>query len=213
VTQIISELVLVVPTESFRRLGYFQGFSADVARYWPALLTDERLSFRPRNEVEHDPGLKQLIPYVIFQHRDEQGGARLFSYTRGRGQGESRLHSLRSIGVGGHISAEDAGVPAGAAGAIDRAAGADLYAAGLRREIAEEVDLTACGRIRQQVAGLINDDSTPVGQVHLWDVERPGVVPREADLAEAGFRSVTELLAARDSFETWSQISLEALFA
>jgi predicted NUDIX family phosphoesterase len=214
------EHVLVVPTAELHGLGYFQGFAGDVQRYWPALLANENLSFRPRDEVEDDPGFKQLIPYVVFRHAPQGGPARLFSYTRGRGQGESRLHHKRSIGVGGHISSEDAGVAAEVPSAWRAAGvcGADLYAAGLRREIEEEVDLAGVGRTSHRVAGLINDDSTPVGQVHLgivhlWDVERPAVLPREVELADAAFRSVAELLAERERFETWSQICMQALFA
>ena len=59
-------------------------------------------SFRPRYEVETDPSFKQLIPYCIFRHHGQ-----VFHYKRGKLQGEGRLHSKRSIGVGGHISAED----------------------------------------------------------------------------------------------------------
>ena len=36
---------------------------------------------------------------------------------------------------------------------------------------------------------------------------------READIADAGFRPVNELLAQLADFETWSQICLQALFA
>jgi predicted NUDIX family phosphoesterase len=72
--------------------------------------------------------------------------------------------------------------------------------------------------ISERLVGLINDDATPVGRVHLGvvhlvDVERPAVQPREADIAASGFRPVPELLARLDQFESWSQICLEALFA
>ena len=63
-----SEGVLVVPTELFHRLGHFQGFSGEVDRYMDELLCPEHTSYRPRAEVEKDPGFKQLIPYVIFRH-------------------------------------------------------------------------------------------------------------------------------------------------
>ena len=56
------ERVLVVPTEVFHGLGHFQGFSGDVERYLPELLNPRHTSFRPRHEVEQDPGYKQLIP-------------------------------------------------------------------------------------------------------------------------------------------------------
>ena len=64
---------------------------------------------------------------------------------------------------------------------------------------------------------MINDDQTPVGRVHLgvvhlFDVERPEVSPREAEILDAGFRPVSELLADLDRFESWSQYCLRALF-
>jgi predicted NUDIX family phosphoesterase len=65
--------------------------------------------------------------------------------------------------------------------------------------------------------GLINDDQTEVGQVHLgivhvFDVEQPTVEPRESELISCGFRPVAELLADTTGFETWSSICLEAIF-
>src|SRR5258707_1069554 len=128
VLQTQTERVLVTPTELFHSLGYFQGFSADMDRYLPQLFSEQQTSYRARHEVEQDPSFKQLIPYVIFLHTDSQGRRSVFQYTRGKGQGEGRLHSKRSVGVGGHISSEDAGAEAGHA-----------YFEGMRRELDEEV--------------------------------------------------------------------------
>ena len=90
-----TERVLVVPTADFHQLGYFQGISTEVDRYLAELLTPDRVSYRPRGELEEDPNFKQLIPYVIFRHTDEDGQVRLFQYTRGAGQGEKRLQRER----------------------------------------------------------------------------------------------------------------------
>ena len=203
---VAEERVLVVPTSRFHALGHFQGFSADMDRYLPALLEGDDLGYRPRGEMEQDPSFKQLIPYVLFRHTDDAGVVRLFQYTRGGGQGEKRLHAKCSVGVGGHISAEDA---------ADRANHHDVYREGMLRELAEEVIIDC--PYRQACVGLLNDDQTPVGQVHLGvvhicDVERPAVSPREADILDAGFRPVGEILADLDRFETWSQIVVRALF-
>ncbi|MCE9546473.1 MAG: phosphoesterase [Planctomycetia bacterium] len=203
--EVQTERVLVVPTELFHRLGHFQGFSADVERYLDDLLNPQNVSYMPRDEVEEDPSLKQLIPYCIFRYRDGEGRQQVFQYTRGRGQGEGRLHAKRSVGIGGHISSVDVGGD----GSLHP------YEEGMRRELDEEVVIdTPC---RQQCVGLINDDETPVGRVHLgvvhlFDVEQPSVRPREADILEAGFRPVDEMLQDLAGFETWSQICLSALF-
>ena len=199
------EKVLVVPTALFHSLGYFQGFTADVSRYVPALLSPEQTSFRPRAEVETDPGFKQLIPYMFFSHTNANGDMSIFHYVRGRGMGESRLHSKRSIGVGGHISSED----------VNSEQSHDLYRTGMLRELHEEVDLRS--PYTEQCVGLINDDETEVGKVHLgivhhFRLERPDLISRETDLIESGFVPLRELLTDLTGFETWSAICLTALF-
>ena len=197
------EHVLVVPTPVFHAIGYFQGFSTETTRYLAGLLKPEHMSYRPRAAMEQDPTFKQLIPYVIFRHTTPSGEVLVFQYTRGKGQGEQRLHSKRSIGIGGHISSDDSSAES-------------VYDEGMRRELAEEVRIET--PYRAQIAGLLNDDLTEVGKVHLgvvhiFDVERTDVFPREDEIMEAGFRPVGELLRDREHFETWSKICLEALFA
>lgn len=203
---VAEERVLVVPTSRFHQLGHFQGFSADMDRYLPALLEGDDLAYRARGEMEQDPSFKQLIPYVVFRYVDPQGVVHAFQYTRGGGQGEKRLHAKRSVGVGGHISADDH-----TGGATHH----DVYREGMLRELAEEVIIDS--PYRETCVGLINDDETPVGQVHLGvvhlcDVERPAVRNRETDILDAGFRPVGEILADLDRFESWSQIVVRALF-
>jgi predicted NUDIX family phosphoesterase len=200
-----AERILVVPTELFHRLGYFQGFCHDVDRYLRDLFNPRNISFRLRPEMEHDPGFKQLIPYVIFRHCDDTGRHYVFQYTRGCGQGEGRLHRKRSVGIGGHISAVDVGADGSG----------NPYEEGMRRELDEEVSIDTLYSSR--CVGLINDDMSEVGRVHLgvvhvFDVEHPAVHPRESEIVECGFRPVGELLADLDGFETWSQICMRALF-
>ncbi len=74
----------------------------------------------------------------------------------------------------------------------------DAYESAMRRELEEEVDVASPGRITR--VGLINDDSTPVGQVHLgvvhlFDLEQPRVTAREEGLADAGFVPLGDVLA------------------
>lgn len=198
-----TEQVLVVSTRLLHELGYFQGFMPDVDRYLQSLFSPDHTSYRPRNEMERDPSFKQLIPYVIFRFTDKDGRISVFRYTRGTGQGEQRLHTKHSVGIGGHISSQDEGVTG-------------PYVEGMRRELDEEVCIDT--PYRQQCVGLINDDETEVGKVHLgvvhlFDVESPDVRPREDEIVDAGFRPIEQLLANLDGFETWSQICLKALFS
>jgi predicted NUDIX family phosphoesterase len=191
----MTERVLVVPTAALRGAGLFQGFSPRVEHYLPRLLDPSLLSYRPRDEAETDPELKQLIPYIVLRWAGQ-----VFHYTRGLAGTEARLRARRSLGVGGHICAEDGAAAEGA------------YRAGMLRELAEEVLLEA--PFRERCVGLINDDRTPVGQVHLGivhvlDLERPQARCREEALVASGFAPLAELRAVRDEFETWSQFLLD----
>ncbi len=198
VTDPQAERVLVVPADELDRLGRFQGFSSEADRYLSALLVPELASFRPRSEVEDDPTLKQIIPYVVFR-----SAGVVFCYTRGKSGGETRLRRRRSLGVGGHVAERDA----------DGRGTLDAYELALRRELDEEVEVKSPGMLRR--IGLINDDATPVGQVHLgvvhlFELDRPAVIPREDAIAEPEFVAVDRLRADWDQFETWSQICIEA---
>ena len=195
----LDERVLVVPSAELDRLGRFQGFSPDAERYLTSLLVPELMEYRPRSEVEDDPGFKQIIPYVVFRCADS-----VFCYTRGKSQGEARLHRLRSLGVGGHVAEEDA----------QGRKSLDAYQSAMRRELDEEVEVTSPGRLGR--VGLINDDSTPVGRVHLgvihlFELEYPSVSPREEGLAEAEFRPISTVASLRVEFESWSQICIDSV--
>lgn len=189
----MTERVLAVPAAALREAGLFHGFTDRVEHYLPIVLDPARLRFLPRDEAEQDPTYKQLIPYLVLRHT-----GRVFHYRR-KGGGEKRLATLRSIGIGGHVTSEDG--PA-----------AEAYRAGLLRELREEVELA--GGYRERCVGLINDDRTPVGQVHLGvvhvlDLDSDKVICREEALAEAGFAAVARLRADAEGFETWSCFLLE----
>ncbi len=193
------ERVLCVPTEAVDRIGHFQGFRPDASAYLDELLKPGIAKFVRRGDCETDPSLKQIIPYVVFLSQGQ-----VFVYTRGKSQGESRLHALRSLGVGGHVAEEDA------SGGCTRAA----YELALQRELDEEVRVDSPGLMR--TVGLINDDSTPVGQVHmgvvhLYEIDAPAVEPLEAGLAEAVFMPIVSIHEIAGEFETWSQICLNHL--
>jgi predicted NUDIX family phosphoesterase len=193
------ERVLVIPTallhERAGPAGLFQGFSPAVDRFLPWLFNPAHLCYLPRALAEGDPSFKQLIPYVVLRC-----GGQVFHYRRGQAGTETRLRSLRSLGVGGHICQEDGELSA------------DPYRTGMRRELAEEVVVEA--PCTERVLGLINDDSAPVGQVHLGivhllDIAEPRVRHREEALVECGFSPLDQLRRQRPEFETWSQFLLE----
>ncbi len=197
-----TEHILVVPTRILHDAGYFQGFTPESDRYLERLLRPENLSYRPRDQMEEDPSFKQLIPYVILQYRDPDGRQSIFQYTRGKGQGEQRLHAKISVGIGGHICSDDHDAPGSS----------NPYLEGMRRELDEEILLDT--PFSSRCVGLINDDETEVGKVHLgivhvFDVQRPDVQPRERDILDSGFETVDELMQKLDRMESWSRICLE----
>jgi predicted NUDIX family phosphoesterase len=191
------EHVLVVPTLLFHEIGHFQGFNPDVDRYLDTLLDPMHTRYLPRPDAEEDPSYKQLIPYCVFRHGDD-----VFHYTRGSQQGEGRLHAKMSIGVGGHIST------------LDRDISDEPYLAGMERELEEEVSIET--GFSAQLIGMINDDETEVGKVHLgvvhvFELDEPKVQPKEESMIDTGFTPIAELARDLDRFETWSQICLKFL--
>lgn len=157
-----------------------------------------RIFFAERGRVEEDPSLKQVIPYALVAR--DQG---LFLCRRSGRGGEKRLHGMLSVGVGGHVNPEDRG---------------DVIHDALRRELEEELVLPP--RFETRIAGLVNNDTTPVGSVHIGVVAvvEPGPGPvkvREEDTMSGGFVSRADLLAlharARESFEGWSALLLDRL--
>jgi predicted NUDIX family phosphoesterase len=152
-------------------------------------------TFIDRPIAEESPAFKQLIPYVVV--RD---GGRTFLMERTEAGGDPRLHRKASIGVGGHLNPVDEGD--------------DPLADGLRREWAEE--LVADWEPEFRLVGLLNDDSNPVGSVHLgvvFVVEADGrpLTVREHDKLSGRWADAAELRAALDRMETWSRLVVDHL--
>jgi len=215
------EEVLCVPTDVFRRCGHFEGFMPLCSNYIP-LFNGNLQEFRPRNCIEDDPEFKQLIPYVLV----EQGG-RLLNYFRGKGSGESRLRGKRSVGIGGHIN------PCDAAAVAEMSEMAPLtprqenwmsamYIRGMIRELHEELKfVNAAAQLDIDLLGLINEDKTPVGQVHLGVVHvlhLPNAVTctaAEEDIMDLDWntwpalKKLSAVVHPEDVFEQWSRICLK----
>lgn len=185
------ELVLVVPRASVMADPGWLGIrSADRAAFEALVAADGR--FEPRATAEHDRSLKQVIPYLVL--RD---GPRYFLMRRTRAGGDARLHDRWSIGVGGHLNPEDR----------------DL-AGGLRREWREEIEADFVPDF--ELVGLLNDDTTDVGSVHLGavfvaDATGREVAIREVEKLAGAFAEPAAVAAVRDEMETWSRLVFDAL--
>jgi predicted NUDIX family phosphoesterase len=187
------ELVFVAPRDAvLNDDGWYGLQSADLDAF---LATIERHGrFEPRPAMEADPGFKQIIPYLVLRDGD-----RYFLMRRTRAGGDARLHDRWSIGVGGHLNPGDQDLDGG-----------------LRREWSEELVASWIPEFR--FIGLLNDDTTPVGQVHLGAVfvadaaGRP-VSIRETDKLSGAFATPAEVAAVAPDLETWSRLVFDALGA
>lgn len=194
------EHVLVITRALLDQLGSFQGFQPEVNRYLEAMLAPGANFFMERPAAELDPTHKQLIPYSIFHH-----DGRYLCYTRGGKSGEKRLVSKRSVGIGGHINPVDQS---------HDGLGETMYFNSIEREITEE--LVIGGTHTQTVIGLINDDSSEVGSVHLGVVHRfelssAEVSSNEDAIQNLQFLTLAELKAKHEELEAWSQIIVNHL--
>lgn len=185
------ELVFVIPRDAIADRAAWHGIRTDGLDAFIAALEREG-RFEPRAAMEVDPSFKQLIAYLVLRDGD-----RFFLMRRTRAGADARLHDRYSIGVGGHINPGDGGV-----------------LGGLRREWAEE--LVADFEPEFRLVGLLNDDTTDVGSVHLGAVfvadaaGRP-VAIRETDKLTGAFATSDEVAAVADRLETWSQLVFEFL--
>jgi predicted NUDIX family phosphoesterase len=148
-----------------------------------------------RAVAEEEPDYKQLVPYVVVRDGDK-----VFLMERTDAGGDRRLHGKASIGVGGHLNPVDDGE--------------DALMAGLRREWTEE--LVAGWTPDFRLVGMLNDDTNPVGAVHLgvvFEVEAAGrpIEVRERDKLMGGFATAETVRAAWDRLETWSQLVADAI--
>jgi len=146
--------------------------------------------YEARAAMEIDPAFKQIIPYLVL--RD---GQRYFLMQRTAAGGDARLHGRYSIGVGGHLNPGDGGL-----------------LGGLRREWDEELVADFVPEFR--LLALLNDDTTPVGAVHLGAVyvaEADGrsVAIRETDKLTGGFADPAEVAGVAHRLETWSALAFE----
>jgi predicted NUDIX family phosphoesterase len=188
---VTDELVFVVPRSSIAdEAGWYGIRTDDLDQFLGALERDGR--YEARTAMEVDPSFKQVIPYLVL--RD---GERFFLMRRTRAGVDARLHDRYSIGVGGHLNPGDGGV-----------------LGGLRREWHEE--LVADFEPEFRLVGLLNDDTTEVGAVHLGAVYvadatgRP-VEIRETDKLSGAFVEPYEVAAVIDRMETWSRLCFEFL--
>ncbi|MEY2544172.1 MAG: hypothetical protein QOE81_1633 [Verrucomicrobiota bacterium] len=196
------ENILVIKRSLFDQLGSFHGLNFEPRKYLDAILSRGNNFFLPRAQAEKDPTHKQIIPYALLTHGDK-----VLHYVRGKKAGEQRLVAKGSIGIGGHMNQDDESL-------FNYMTDEAAYRAGVEREVGEEIAINTT--FDDRIVALLNDDSTEVGQVHLgvvhvFKLAEPKVDKREAMITNVAFLDKAELMARRDSLETWSQICVDSL--
>lgn len=185
------ELVLVVPRDLVVPEPGWRGVRPGGLELLEAAMAAAG-DYVPRAIAEHDRSRKQVIPYLVLCDGDLT-----FLMRRSRAGGDPRLHDRWSIGIGGHLNPGDTGI-----------------AGGLAREWREE--LVAGFEPDFRFLGLLNDDDSDVGSVHLGAVfvadaaGRP-VTVRETHKLEGRFAPPASVRAVRADMETWSQLAWDAI--
>jgi len=156
--------------------------------------------FINRPDAEKDPSYKQVIPYIVLQTMDFKKTA---IYNR---QGsEKRLHDLWSIGIGGHINPIDM--------ETQKDSFAQILITGMERELKEELAQRPENDLPHFI-GVINEDITDVGKVHIGAVFRILTNSPEKFLAGSElFQFAWEETKALEklNLELWSNLALELI--
>ena len=147
-----------------------------------------------RPEAETNPEYKQIIPYLVFTH-----AGKYFLMQRRATASEQRLASKYSFGIGGHIRKED----------MDGNSFLDWSL----REFHEEINYK--GTLTAQPLGVLNDDSTDVGKVHIGFVllltGDSADIAIKSELKSGNLLSLEECSIYLENMETWSQMIYESL--
>lgn len=166
------------------------------------ILNSDNLFFKDRAEAETDESLKQVIPYIVIRR-----GSQVLAYARTKKSGETRLHSKRSLGFGGHINPIDG-------------SGNLSYEKCFWRELEEELGIE-----RKSVGsfplptGIVYETETPVGRVHFGIVHVLDVPAdfafdsKDESLADIQWLDVSSLkeeaATSAVKFENWSQLVID----
>jgi predicted NUDIX family phosphoesterase len=192
----MTETLLCLDAAYIQESGLAEGFTRLTAVEFDRLFAAERMWLGPRPRLEQDEAYRQLVSYVVFRHANS-----VLTYRRAPKGGESRLHGLLSIGVGGHVNISDVASTGGHIEILPTLQRA------CQRELAEELE---CGvMLNIETIGIIKESANAVSRVHLGVVvecqlETPHVKILDPGLSDARFVSLEELTQLTTQLETWS---------
>ena len=157
--------------------------------------TFESYEVKRRGDMEEDSSYKQLIGYVLLKDANTKEG---LVYERLVGGGEARLHGKASVGIGGHMNE------------VEGKTIFEMLKINAARELNEEVGVSEEEALNNlHFIGLINDDKTEVGQVHVGvvyecKVDKSKVEVKEDDTLVIKWMTADEA-KAEENYETWSE--------
>ena len=157
--------------------------------------TFESYEVKRRGDMEEDSSYKQLIGYVLLKDANTN---EVLVYKRLVGGGEARLHGKASVGIGGHMNE------------VEGKTIFEMLKINAARELNEEVGVSEEEALNNlHFIGLINDDKTEVGQVHVGvvyecKVDKSKVEVKEDDTLVIKWMTADEA-KAEENYETWSE--------
>lgn len=169
------------------------------------VLDEQKARFLERSEAELvDVGMEepQLLVYMMITYKNL-----VLTYYRKTGA-EKRLHGLKSLGFGGHVSNKDA------PGKIT-----DILAKGARRELLEELNMDLpLDLFKQALEGevpVIVDNTNDVGKVHLgvfMQIELPSEpkIKPEDEISLPKWEDKELVVLDMGNYEGWSQLVIGA---
>ncbi|HEV7299827.1 MAG TPA: HTH domain-containing protein [Tepidisphaeraceae bacterium] len=209
-----TEQVLVFPSALLRTRDRFQGISRNFHRLQARILKPDVSFHIDRLRAESDNDHKQVLTYVMITRR-----GRVLAFKRGSyNRVEDFLRGAHCIGFGGHVSKTDVDLFSLSDMGVVRSASRELFEE--LRLPAKDIERLKVGK-GLKLVGLLNDDSSLVGQRHLaflftYEVSND----RAWAKPERGEKSITQLrwLSPNSGtvpiwdFEYWSQLCLREYF-
>ncbi|OGZ22678.1 MAG: hypothetical protein A3A08_00195 [Candidatus Nealsonbacteria bacterium RIFCSPLOWO2_01_FULL_41_9] len=184
------EQVLTIASDIIFKEERWQGLKRDNLDYYLDLIK-KYSQFKLRKDVESDKSFQQIIPYIIFNFKNQYF---FYSYLAG----DKRLINNCQLGVAGHINP------------IDLKPGEDVLMAGMMREWKEEVDYKG-NLIEKKLIGILNDERREVESVHLGLIyhftgDSPQITVKEKDKIKGGLIKLEDMPKYLEGVEGWPEI-------
>jgi len=186
----MTERILVVPKQTLFSEKYFQGFLQKKEYDFLPLIQKHGFFTERTRELENNLGLKQIVTYQVFTFN-----GKIFLYKRIIPTIEKRHLGNFSLGIGGHVSAENEKP-------------VDVLEAGRKKEFEEETDYA--GKYEAKLIGFINLEegvnAVHFGLVYILSGSSPEIRMKEKYNLEMGLFELSELKEYHEKMEDWSKL-------